>query len=128
MHDYRNTLTLGDSDGKRVFILQCNKSEKKSVIKRHHNDGTFSWLSEKVATKHNDGKPKILHIAIPDEGIYQIYGQPVLSGLYCIYRALNGKLYYSGISQNEKILLIAAFNTRASIRETLLGMDKRNIF
>ncbi|WP_449506430.1 hypothetical protein [Enterobacter hormaechei] len=128
MSNYRNSLTLGESNGKRVFILQCNKSEKKSVIKHHHSDGSTSWLSEWVATKHTDGKPKILHIPIPSEGIFEIYGQPNLAGLYCIYSGVNGRLYYTSIGFNEKNQLIIVQHSGGSLRQELLKMGKKNIF
>ncbi|MEI7188057.1 hypothetical protein [Dickeya dianthicola] len=128
MPDYRKKLNLLTSNGQRVFILQCNKSEKKSVIKRYHNNGGFSWLSDHVAVKHPDGKPKILHIPIPDEGIYQIYGQPELSGLYCVYSSIQGQLYYTKISEDEKIILINENNNGISFRNTLLLMNKKPLY
>lgn len=128
MPDLRKTLTLDYSNGSRIFILKCNKSEKKSFLRHYHNDGNSSWLPETVAVKHNDGKPKILHISIPVEGIYEIFEQPYLRGLYCIYKALNGVLYYAEINKNEKTQLIDAFNKGISFRDTLVGMGKRNIF
>lgn len=46
-------------------------------------------MSEKVQSRHTDGTPKHLHIPILEEGIYEVLGQPKLSGSYTLY--LNGK-------------------------------------
>lgn len=90
---YRDKLTLGSVGGQRGIFLQCNKSEKKSVVRRYSPDGSLQWMSEKVQSRHTDGTPKHLHIPILEEGIYEVLGQPKLSGFYALY--LNGKGYMS---------------------------------
>ena len=128
MPNYRETLTLENHGGQRIVVLQCNKSERKSVIKHHKEDGTTSWMADKVASQHPDGTPKHLHIAIPNEGIYEIFGQPKLSGLYCFYKGSNAQIYYSGISLQEKQTLISNKNSGTDYKTSLKSLGKKNIF
>jgi len=121
MPEYRKKLTFETIGGQRGIILQCNKSEKKSVVKRHLQDGQFKWMSESVTSKHPDGSPKHLHVKIQEEGIYQIFGQPTLSGFYCFYKALNGLIYYAPISEGQVKALLAA--APLDFRQALIGMN-----
>jgi hypothetical protein len=128
MPNYRDTLTLEYHAGQRILVLQCNKSERKSLVKHHKEDGTTAWMSEKVASQHPDKTPKHLHISILTEGIYEVMGQPKLSGLYCFYKGNNGQLYYSSISQAEQQTLITQKKSGIDYRTTLLALNKKNIF
>lgn len=125
MVDYRKKLTLGNSSGSRVIILQCNKSEKKSFVKHHQADGGAAWAKEKVVTWHADNKtPKILHITVVSEEIYEVIGQPVVSGLYAFYTDLKGGVWYSPISPADRAALIASKKAGKSYRDSLAGLGK----
>lgn len=125
MPDYRNKLTVSSSAGQRIIILQCNASEKKSLIRHHKEDGEAVWLSERVASKHQNGKPKHLHLAVLSEGIYEVVGQPVLSGFYCFYRDSKGQLYYAPINAADRLALADAKAKGSSYREALTALGKR---
>ncbi len=128
MANYRERLTLEYASGQRVIVLQCNKSERKSLVKHHKDDGTSAWMSERTASQHPDGTPKHLHIAISQEGIYEVIGQPVLSGFYCIYKGQNDHLYYSGVTKSEVATLNSQHKAGTTYRQALLSMGKQNIF
>jgi hypothetical protein len=128
MSNYRDQLSWEHSSGQRVLVLQCNKSERKSLVRHHKEDGSTKWLSDRVASQHPDGTPKHLHIAIPSEGIYEVVGQPKLTGLYCVYTGTNGLLYHSSISSQEKVQLFAQKNAGVSYKQTLQSLNKKNIF
>lgn len=126
MVDYRKKLTLANSSGSRVMILQCNKSERKSFVKHHKDDGSMTWAPEKVVTKHADGvTPKILHITVVSEEIYEVCGQPVISGLYCFYTDLKGVIWYSPISPSDRLALVAVKKAGKSFRDGLIDLGKR---
>lgn len=122
MADYRKKLTFETIGGTRGIVLQCNKSEKKSVLKRHLPGGEHQWMKEAVTSKHPDGTPKHLHIPILEEGVYQLFGQPTLSGYYCFYKAMNGLIYYAPISQPEAKSLLEKGLRNA--RQQLIEMGK----
>jgi len=124
MPDYRKKLTLETIGGQRMMILQCNKSEMKSVVRCHASNGTVSWAKETVASRHADGKPKHLHILLPDEGVYEVFGQPHLSGSYAIYRGSNGTLYYSAISVPERAQVLQAVASGSTYRAALTTLGK----
>lgn len=108
------------------MILQCNKSEKKSFVKHLKDDGTTAWALEKVVTKHADGKtPKILHITVASEEIYEVCGQPVISGLYGFYTDLKGVVWYSPISPSDRQALVAGKKAGKPFRDGLIALGKR---
>lgn len=127
MPDYRNKLTLDIIGGQRVTILHCNKSEQKSFVRHHALDGGSSWAREAVASRHDGGKPKHLHIFIPDEGVYEIFGQPHLKGSYVMYRGKAGTLYYAPVSPEERKIILNRVAAGSSYRQALAAMGK-NLF
>ncbi|MDF3982161.1 hypothetical protein P3W23_09185 [Luteibacter sp. PPL554] len=125
MADPRKTLTLVTQGKKRSILLHCLKSERKSVVKRHLEDGTTMWMRDTVASQHADKSPKHLHIEISEEGIYEVFGQPNLSGRYCFYMGSSGLLNYAPVSNAEHAALIAGKKTGVAYRQQLLAMGKR---
>lgn len=124
MTDYRKKLTLETIGGVRTLILQCNKSERKSVVRHHTPDGSKSWMKDKVASQHPDGTPKHLHIALANEGVYEVIGQPQLSGFYAFYNGVRGTLYYAPISQAEGQQVLTAVRNGSSHRDALVALGK----
>ena len=125
MTDYRKKLTLTNSSGARVMILQCNKQERKSFVKHHKDDGSMAWAPEKTVAWHADKKtPKVLHITVVSEEVYEIIGQTHISGLYCCYTGLAGTVWYSQITDAHKQALFAGKKAGKSFRDTLVALGK----
>ncbi|MBO9741524.1 hypothetical protein J7432_21625 [Xanthomonas axonopodis pv. begoniae] len=127
MADYRNKLTLIGSSGSRVMVLQCNKSERKSFVKHYQDDGNTGWAKETVVGWHPDKTPKILHVAVQSEQVYEIFGQPKISGLYALYSDSKGQVWYCSISQEERAVLKEAKKKGKTFRDALLELGK-NVF
>ncbi|MCO8403360.1 MULTISPECIES: hypothetical protein [Burkholderia cepacia complex] len=129
MATYRDKLQWERHSNEKGWVLQCLKSEKKSCVKQYHANGTETWAKETIINKHDDGKPKNLFIHL-SEGIFQIYNQPKISGLYCVYKGTNGQLYHSAISSNDKAALLSAMKSGGNLRDELLkiGKDPQFIF
>ncbi|SDW85273.1 hypothetical protein [Lysobacter enzymogenes] len=125
MSKYRQTLTLITIGGQSGVLLECLKSEKKSVVKWHRDNGTSAWMKDAINSTHNDGKPKHIFIAIQDEGIYQIYGQPMLSGLYCFYTSSRGGIVYAPIAPQDQQALFNAKAAGSSYRNALIALGKK---
>lgn len=68
------------------------------------------------------------HILIPSEGIYEIIGQPYISGLYCLYTNSKGLLSYKPISIQEKHSLINAFNKGVNYKDALIRIGKNDLY
>ena len=120
---YRDKLTLGTVGGQRGIFLQCNKSEKKSVVGRYFPVGRRQWMSEKVQSRHTDGTPKHLHIPILEEGVYEVLGQPKLSGFYALYLNEKGYMSYCALDPNMAAALLAKFGSDG-LRAALVAMGK----
>lgn len=125
MADYRKKLTLIDSSASRVMVLQCNKSERKSFVKHYQDDGTTAWAREAVVGWHPDKTPKILHIAVQSEQVYEVFGQPNISGLYAFYSDPKGKIWYCPISQEERAVLKGAKKKGKTFRDALVELSKK---
>ena len=122
---YRKTLTLETIGGARGVMLYCLLSEKKSVIKHYPASGDAHWMRENITAKHPNGTPKILHVPISQEGIYQIFGQPTLAGLYCFYFGSSGLINYAPISASDRTAIETARNAGSSYRDALIALNKR---
>ncbi len=120
---YRDKLTLGAVGGRRGIFLQCNKSEKKSVVRRHFPDGARQWMSEKVQSRHTDGTAKHLHIPILEEGIYEVLGQPKLSGYYAFYLNDKGYMSYCALDPKLATAVLAKIGSDG-LRAALLAVGK----
>lgn len=124
----RKSLHFTYSGNQQSFLLECLKTERKSLVKHHKEDGTFSWLRDKVVSQFLDKKPKVLHILIPSEGIYEVIGQPYISGLYCLYTNSKGSLSYKPISIQEKHSLKNAFNKGVNYKDALIRIGKNDLY
>ncbi|MEB1795940.1 hypothetical protein VDR45_09565 [Xanthomonas campestris pv. campestris] len=81
-------------------------------------------MSEKVQSRHNDGAPKHLHISILEEGIYEVIGQPKLSGFYALYLNSMGYISYFALDSEMATALLAAPGS-AGLRAALIAKGKK---
>lgn len=124
----RKILKFAYTNNQQYFLLECLKTERKSLVKYHKEDGTTSWLKDKVVAQFKDKTPKTLHVLIPAEGIYEIIGQPYITGLYCLYKGSKGTFNYEPISEQEKQILITLHNNGIAYRDALISLGKTKLF
>ncbi|MGY8564481.1 hypothetical protein L0938_13790 [Paracidovorax citrulli] len=80
-------------------------------------------MGEKVQSRHKDGTPKHLHIPILEEGIYEVLGQPKLSGFYALYLNSKGYISYCALDTKMATALLAGLGS-GGLRAALVAMGK----
>lgn len=132
---FRKKINFIYTDTQQYIILECLKSETTSTLTFHNGDGTKQKINGSVASWHSKissdkgkSKPKTLHLPIEKEGVYEIIGQQIISGLYCFYKGENGRYYYNKIDINEKNELFEKIKQGMSFKNSLLAMGRTKLF
>ncbi|HEJ7948608.1 hypothetical protein [Klebsiella michiganensis] len=131
----RKNINFKYTDTHQYIILECLKSESVSSLIFHTQNGTKERINGTVASWHSKSnsdkgksKPKTLSFPIDKEGVYEIIGQQLISGLYCIYKGAYGRFYYSPIDISEKEVLFEKLKEGISYKDSLSSMGKTKLF